>query len=809
MKNFIIKNLRVILFGLSIVITILVGSLVGIILVYQKGFPQIKKLEDLKPKVMTTVYDDSQTLIKEFAIEKRTIVKSSDIPKVLKNALIAAEDNEYYSHWGISFKGIARAIAGVLVNKNLGGGSTITMQLARNLFLYDRRRERSFSRKLNEILLAIQLEKRYSKDQILTFYCNFIPFGGSAYGVEAAANHYFGKSVSEINLAEAALLSAVPPSPNGRYHVFRQPKNCLDRRNYILKSMLELEYITKEQYEEAIKVELPKRPASFFKESIGDYFVEETRKYIEAKFGDNLLYQGGLKVYTTLNSEMQRWAEDSLREGLRKVDKRRGWRGVDKSLNLARRKLDVEKYQLESWPRLQLEEGKLVRGVILKVNDKRAIVRIKNFRGRLHAKEAKWTKNRLSKILKRGDVALFKVLKISGALKDYLKAAQANKKIDLTAREYELELGLEQEPEVLGAILVVENKTGEIKALVGGYSFDKRKWNNATQSKRQPGSTFKPIIYTAALENGYTPSRIIEDEYFSDFDLHTEELWEPQNYPPGFLGPLTLRRALEKSRNIISAKIVKDITPERVVRYGRRFGIESDLKAYMTISLGVFEVSLVEMVAAYTVFANLGVRVNPYFIRSIRDQNNIIEEGIPERKQVLERETAYVMNYLMQGVVQSGTGWRAKKLTAEYNVPIGGKTGTTDEFTNAWFIGFTPSITVGVWVGRDAAKDSLGRGETGGTAACPIFVDFMGKYLEKYPEPKEFRRPPSVIMVKVDKFTGKVWSEGCLHPHWEAFLPGTEPLEYCTEEDHDKIPDYYDGKESEEEVELQQKDEDG
>lgn len=798
MKAFIIKNLKVILFLLSIIMTILIGSLVGIILVYQKGFPhQIQNLEDLKPKIMTTVYDDQNNLIKEFAIEKRTIVKSSDIPQVLKDALIAGEDNEYYSHWGISFKGLARAILGVISHKNLGGGSTITMQLARNLFLYDRRMERSFSRKLNEILLAIQIEKKYSKEQILTFYCNKILFGGSAYGVEAASQYYFGKSVKEINLAEAALLSAVPPSPNGRYHVFKQPKNCRDRRNTILKRMLELGNITGKQYEEAIQVELPKKPADFFKESIGDYFIEESRKYIEEKYGDNLLYGGGFRVYTTLNSEMQKWAETALREGLRTVDKRRGWRGVDKSLNLDTRKLDIEKHQLESWEKLQLEENKLVKGVVLKVNNKRAIVKIKNYRGSLYAEDARWTKKSLTKILKKSDVALFKVLEISGALKEYLKAEKKDKKIDLTAQKYELKLGLEQEPEVLGAILVVDNKTGAIKAMVGGYSFAKSKWNNATQSKRQPGSTFKPIIYTAALENGYNPSRIIEDEYFSHFDVQIEELWEPQNYPIGFKGPLTFRRAFELSRNVVSAKIVNDLTPAKIVTYGKKFGIESELKPYMTISLGAFEVSLIEMVAAYTVFPNLGIRVKPFFIKTIRDQNNIIEENMPERKQVLEKETAYVMNNLMQGVVQSGTGVKARHLEA----PIGGKTGTTDEFTNAWFIGFSPSVTVGVWVGLDEAKDSLGRGETGGRAACPIFVSFMEKYLEKYPEPQQFRRPAGVVLVKIDKYTGKLWTEDCLHPFWEVYLPGTEPTEYCTEEDHEMIQDYYGKWEDEEDDE--------
>jgi len=787
MKQFIIKNLKVILVTLSIIVTILIGSLIGIILVYQKGFPQIKALEDIRPMVMTTVYDDQKNLIKEFAIEKRTIVKSSDIPEVLKNAIIAAEDNEYYAHWGISFRGLFRAISGVIFNVNRGGGSTITMQLARNLFLFDERSERTFTRKLKEILMAIQIEKKYSKDQILTFYCNKIPFGGSAYGVEAASQYYFGKSVKEINLAEAALLSTVPPSPNRIFNIFKNPQNCLRRRNSILAKMLELNFISQEQYKEAREVELPKKPSEYYKETFGDYFIEETRKYIETKFGDNLLYKGGLRVYTTLNSELQKWAEESLKEGLRALDKRRGWRIKEKLPNLKKQKKDLLTHEVRAWKKLQIEEGKIVKGVVLECNNKRAIVKIKDFRGELAAKEASWTRRSLGSILKEGDIALFRIEKITKELSQYLAQKEKNKKIDLTKPKYKMKLFLEQEPDVQGAILVVDNKTGAIKAMVGGYSFEKSKWNNATQAKRQPGSTFKPIIYTAALENGYSPARIIQDEYFSDFDVHTEELWEPENFPVGYMGPLTLRRAFEMSRNVISAKLVKDITPARIVEYGKRFGITSELKPYITISLGVFEVTLKEMVAAYTVFPNMGIRVEPFFIKSIRETNNIIEEIMPERKQVIERETAFVMNYMMQGVVKYGTGQRASKLEA----PIGGKTGTTDEFTNAWFIGFSPSVTVGVWVGLDSASESLGESETGGRAACPIFVSFMEKFLEKYPEPQQFRKPPGVIMVNIDKYTGKLFNEDCLYPFMEAFLPGTEPLEYCTEEDRSSIPDYY------------------
>lgn len=787
-KAFIAKHLKIILISLSLVITVLVGALTGIILVYQKGFPQIEALEDIQPKVMTVLHDDQGVPIKEFAIEKRTIVRRSDIPDILIQALVASEDNQFYSHWGINFKGTFRAILGVLTGKNYGGGSSITQQLALNLFL---NRERTFSRKFKEILMAIQIEKRYSKDQILTFYCNKIYLGASVYGVEEAARYYFGKSIKDINLAEAALIPTIMPSPNGKYSVFKQPQNCLRKRNYILKRMWELSFIKKEQYEEAIKLPLPKKPYEEEKEEIGNYFVEEVRKNLEAKFGDRRLYTGGLRVYTTLNSEMQKWGEKALREGLRKLDKRIGWRTSPKLFNFKTNYMDIEKDTIPSWKKLKIEEDSIVEGVVIEAGSRGARVRIDNVYGRMDARDARWTRRSVPRTLKQGDVALFRVSDIPKDLKNYL-ALEEDKRpqnIDLKDKKYWLKLKLEQEPEVEGALLVVNNKTGEIKAMVGGYSFDKSKWNNATQALRQTGSTIKPIVYTAALENGYTPATIIEDEYFSYFDKWTGELWEPRNHggSDDFLGPLTFRRAFEKSRNVVTARIAEYIQPQKIVEYARKFGITSELKPYMSISLGAFEVKLSEMVAAYTVFPNLGIRVKPYLVQKVVDHNDhVLEENYPDRKHVIDKETAFVMNYLMRGVIQSGTGWKARNLPAA----IGGKTGTTNDFTNAWFIGFSPTITVGVWVGYNEPK-SLGDEETGSRAALPVFIDFMEKYLEKYPEPNTFRKPSGVVWVMVDKYTGKLYTQSCLHPKREAFLTGTEPLEECREEYHEEITDYY------------------
>ncbi|NIM14403.1 MAG: PBP1A family penicillin-binding protein [Candidatus Aminicenantes bacterium] len=812
-KGFLEKHFKIVLLLLSTIITILIGALIGIILVYQKGFPQIERLEDIQPKITTIIHDDRGNPIKEFAIEKRTIIRRQDIPDVLERALIASEDNQFYSHWGINFRGTIRAVLGVILGKNLGGGSSITQQLALNLFLSrERTLTQKFKRKLKEILMAIQIEKRYTKDQILTFYCNKIYLGASVYGVAEAARYYFGKDIKDINLAEAALIPTIMPSPNGRYHVFNNPENCIKKRNYILKRMLELKFITQDQYKKAIAFPLPKKPFELEREEIGNYFVEEVRKRIEAKFGDTQLYTGGLRVYTTLNSDMQIWAEHALKEGLHRLDKRIGWRTKPGLFNLLDSNLDIQTHPLPSWKKLKIQKGDIVEGVVLTANNRHVLVRIDKYTGILDAEDAKWTRRRMRRILKKGDVALVKILDIPEPLAQYLQTQQQDQKennyynqettdnsektkkntpenINVLDKKYQLKLGLEQEPEVQGAILVVDNKTGEIKAMVGGYSFDKSKWNNATQALRQSGSTIKPLVYTAALENGFTPATLIEDEYFSYFDKWTGELWEPRNHGgiDDFLGPLTLRRAFEKSRNVVTARIAEYITPQKIVQYARKFGISSTLKPYMSISLGAFEVKLSEMVAAFTVFPNLGIRVKPFMIKKIMDYHgDVIEENYPDRKQVIDEETAFVMNYLMQGVVKWGTGWRARNL----DTPLGGKTGTTNEFTNAWFIGFTPSITVGVWVGFDEPR-TLGPEETGSRAAQPIFLTFMEKYLEKYTEPQGFRKPPGVVWVLIDKYTGKLVTPDCLHRFKEAFITGTEPLEYCTEEDHLMITDYY------------------
>ncbi len=765
MKQFILKHIRPILFGAGVVVTMLAGMLIGTILVYQKGFPQIKNLEDIQPVVMTTLYNDLNQPLREFAIEKRAILRENEISEHLQQAVIAAEDQEFYNHWGINFKGAMRASWGVVSGRRLGGGSSITQQLSRALFLTP---EISISRKLQEMLLAIQIERKYTKNQILTFYLNKIFLGGSVYGVEAASRHYFGKSAAEISLAEAALLAAIIPNPNGLFNMYRQPENCRRRRDMILKRLRQSGRINEEQLQQALKEAIPEKPFETERSVLADYFSEEVRKYLEAKYGDNLLYKGGLKVYTTLNSEMQQWAEEALQENLRNLDKRQGWRPNDRRLNLLESEQDLFEHRLPSWRNLRLEAGQIVEGVVLQVDARQAEIRIDAQRGILTAARARWTRRPLTTVCKKGDVILVRV-------------------ISFDKENGQLELGLEQEPEVEGAILVIENNSGKIKAMVGGYSFERSKFNRAFQALRQTGSTFKPIVYTAALEHGFSPATIIEDAPFSYLDPWTGDLWEPKNHKGDYVGPITLRMGLEQSRNVVTARIMQIITPEIGVRYAKQFGITADLKPFLSLSLGAFEVTLREMTAAFTVFANGGLRVNPYFVNSIRDlNNNIFEENFPEKKQVIDRETAYVMNYILQGVVKSGTAWRARNLPT----PLGGKTGTTNDFTDAWFIGFTPSLTIGVWIGHDQ-KRSLGIEETGSRAALPVFLSFMENYLAHHPESGAFTVPSTVIMVDIDKFTGKLLSSECLYPFREAFLPGSEPLQRCNEEEHFKFQKYF------------------
>lgn len=740
---------------------IIAGVTIGLILSYNRDLPRIEELERTHLSESTQVFADDGTLIGGFSIEKRIVVSSDKIPDVVKKAFVTAEDRDFYHHFGFSIPRIIKAIIiDIKKGKKVQGASTITQQLARMLFLT---REKTLKRKIRELLLAIQIERKYTKDQILNFYLNNIYLGHGIYGVEAASRFYFGKHVWELTPHEAATLAALPRSP-ARLSPYVAPERLLKRRNYILINMAKEGYITQEVAAKEVKaplgvVDIHKRES----QQIGAYFIEEVRKYIAEKYGSDVVYRGGLRVYTTLNINMEKAAEEALKEGLKELDKRQGWRRP--KINLLKKGIDLQKYEAEEW-KTGIYEGETYPAVVLSVERKKALVRVGNYTATLTLKDARWTRTgSLTRLFRKGDIIQVKVKK---------------------KEENNIKVSLDQIPIVEGAFIAIDHRTGEIKAMVGGYSFERSQFNRAMQAMRQTGSTIKPIVYSAALQSGWTPASIIIDEPVSFVDPWTGEVWEPKNYDEVYKGWVTLRRGLEESRNVVTAKLVAAITPEKVVEYAKKFGITSKLKPYLSIALGSFEVKLIEMTSAFTVFPNQGTRIEPYFIRKIEDRyGNILEVSRRKVHVVLPPETAFQMTYMLQGVVQRGTAWRARVLKR----PVGGKTGTTDEYTDAWFVGFSPSITAGVWVGFDVKK-TLGRDETGSRAALPVWIKFMEQYFKDRPVEK-FQVPPNIIFVKIDSYTGKLAMPFCLHTIDEAFVPGTEPKEFCSEEDHLHVLDYY------------------
>ncbi len=758
------RIINLILIIIGIVIASSLGVLLGVFISYQKGLPKIKNLEDIKPSVISEVYSDDGRVIGRYYLEKRIILSSKEIPQVVKNAFIAVEDSRFYKHWGVDFYRIIGAIIRNLKHKRIvQGASTITMQLARSLFLTQ---ERTLRRKIQETLLALQIEREYTKEQIITYYLNQIYLGYGNYGIEAASEYYFGKRAKDLSIDEAALLAGINSSV-GRYSPIKHPDRALKRRNYAIKRMYEEGFISKKEYLENIKKPLNiVKKDSYSSNDYIAYFIEEVRKYISKNYGNKVLYQSGLKVYTTVNIEYQKIAYKAVRAGLRAHDKRKGWR-KDKENILSEGK-DINTFKLKEWKQLP-KKDLITKALVLKVTKNKAELKIGDYRGTLNLKNAQWTKKHsLRLLIKRGDIIEVKIL-------------------DINENKKELNVALEQEPLTEGALLAINPHTGEIKAMIGGYSFKRSEFNNAVQAKRQPGSTIKPIIYSAALSNGYTPASTFIDEPVTFNNKWTGfQDWSPLNFDEQYRGLCTLRRGLEESRNVITAKLLEAITPELAIQYARRFGITSKLEPYLSLSLGTLEVSLLEMTSAFSVFPNGGIRIKPYFIKKIIDMDgNILFENKMEVNEVISPQVAYQMCSLLNGVVLRGTAKKARVL----NRTLGGKTGTTDDFTDAWFIGFSPSITVGVWVGY-SIKKSLGYYETGARAALPIWMDFMKEALKDKPDEK-FQVPPNINFVRIDYMTGLLATPICEYVINEAFISGTEPQRFCTEEDHLMVNDYY------------------
>jgi len=636
-----------------ILTAVLIGGTAGFMIFSVWDLPEVKTLEEYKPSITSRVYSDNNKLLAEFFMENRTPVVLTDVPEDLIQALIATEDTRFYSHRGIDLRGIARALyRNVRAKKVLEGGSTLTQQLAKVLFLTP---ERSYARKLKEMALALKIEQRYTKREILTLYLNQMYFGSGAYGVEAASQIYFGKKVKDLDTAECALLAGLPRSPK-YYSPFKSPENARNRRAYVLNRMVATRILTPAQAEEAKKAPLPLQPA-LKTGGPAPYFVEYVRQKVEERFGSSILYSGGLNIYTSINDELQNDAEQAVRSGLPRIEARHG---------------------------------------------------------------------------KKGSSPL-----------------QA-------------------------ALIAIDPASGHIRAMVGGRDFSQSQFNRAWQAQRQPGSAFKPLIYAAALDRGFGAADILDDSPLT-IKVDNKKTWTPENFTRTYEGPVTMRKALAQSLNIPTVRLLEKIGVDSAILYAKKLGIKSPLTPYPALALGSSDVTLLELTSAYTVFDNHGIRVGPVSILSITDSTGRVlfaNDALPE--QVIKPETAYLITNLLKGVIERGTAWKARELGR----PAAGKTGTTNDFRDAWFMGYTPGLVAGVWVGYDDHR-SIGPRETGARTALPIWLDFM-KTLDNR-EKEDFTVPDGILFKQIDPRTGLLSTENCKQSFREAFMPGTEPRKFCDE----------------------------
>jgi penicillin-binding protein 1A len=741
--------------------------------------PDYTILKDYQPPVTTRVHAADGTLLAEYARERRLFQPIETIPQMLIQAFLSAEDKDFYKHGGIDFAGVIRAVRDNVLAKVEGdsgplvGASTITQQVAKNFLLSF---DQTWDRKIQEAILALRIESTFSKDKILELYLNEIflgSVGGQTYGVAAAALNYFDKALYELTLAEAAYLAALPKAPSN-YHPFRYPKAAIERRNWVLDRMQENGHITAQEAA-AAKAEnltvVPRQTGTRLYSA--EYFTEEVRRQLQGLFGEDQLYGGGLSVRTTLDPKLQEFARKALMKGLIDYDQKEGFRGPVASVDVStdwgvavheiKPLSDVPEWTLAVVLEMQSNEAKIGLRPGSDVQGKPQSDRVI---GTLAGPDIKWVSQKLSALLKVGDVVY--VSPVSGKEGHYT---------------------LQQVPELEGAIVAMDPRTGRVLALVGGFSFAESEFNRATQALRQPGSSFKPIVYSAALDNGYTPASVVLDAPIEVVNSDGS-VWRPENYAQEFYGPQTLRRGIERSRNVMTVRLAKDIGMPLVAEYAQMFGIYDRLQPLLAMALGAGETTDLRMTAAYATIANGGRRITPTLIDRIQDRygNTVYRHDericdgcaaqtwsrqpepliIDNREQVLDPMTAYQITSMMEGVVQRGTGTGAKRL----NRPVAGKTGTSNDYKDAWFIGFTPELAVGVYVGFDRPRN-MGRQATGGELAVPIFADFMANALEGKP-PTPFNMPAGMAQVWIDPATG-VKAMGGEAAIYEAFKPGTGP----------------------------------
>ena len=770
----------------TIVFLVGVAGAAGLFWHFSKDLPDYSQLQNYEPPVMTRIHAADGSLLAEYARERRLYLPIQAIPKLVTNAFVSAEDKNFYEHGGLDYGGIARAAffyaENYGSNRRPQGASTITQQVAKNFLLTN---EVSFQRKIKEALLALRIERTYSKDKILELYLNEIYLGMGAYGIAAASLLYFDKSVHELSIAEAAYLAGLPKAPNN-YNPFRQRERAIERRNYVIDRMVEDEYITAQEGEKAKKEPLtvtPRPTGAHVYEA--EYFAEEVRREIYERYGEKKLYEGGLSVRTTLDPKFQEIARKALMDGLVRYDEGDGWHGpvtkIDISGDWGSKLAEVKSLaDISPWRM----------AVVLEIGDQSARIGIQPPRepggnvsrerqvGILPLEGVKWALKadrksgpRINQILQSGDVI-------------YVEPVAQD------STQYRLR----QLPEASGAMVVMDPNTGRVLALVGGFSYDQSQFNRATQALRQPGSSFKPLVYAAALDNGYTPSTVVMDapiEIDQGAGLGT---WRPENYEQKFYGPQTLRFGIEHSRNVMTVRLAQDIGMPLIAEYAKRFGVYDDLPPYLSFALGAGETTVLKMATAYSMFDNGGRRIKPTLIDRIQDryghtiyrhderecrgcdadkwQGQAEPVLIDHRERVLDPLTAYQITSMLEGVVQRGTGTALKEL----GKPVAGKTGTTNDEKDAWFIGYTPDLVAGVYIGYDKPRHlHLPTGATGGHLAAAVVRDFLKQATAGKPG-VPFLPPAGIKLVRIDARTGLRAGPGTTgNVIFEAFKPGTAP----------------------------------
>ena len=689
-------------FTFLLLCSIAFGAAIGLLFVYTSDLPEIHALEDYRPNVVTELYADDGQSIGTFALQRRILLSYAQIPKVLKDAILTTEDQHFEEHWGVDIPRVLEAAYRDITSRRMAeGASTLTMQLGGGLFL--NRSDRSLRRKIQETLLALQIERHYTKDQIFTMYCNQIYLGSGNYGFEAASEYYFSRPVGQLTLPEAATLAAIIRGPI--YAPVNHPDRALARRNLVLSLMERDHKITAAQGAAARKEPLGLH-ISPLRNDLAPYFVEDVREYLEHTYGTAAVHEQGLRVYTSLNANMQKAADQAVCDGLHSYDRRHGWRG--NLPNILQNNLgSLDKYQNEEW-RNSLQKGDYVTGLVTVVQPTFATIKIGQYRAMLTPADFSWTGRKApAQLLKVGDLVNVSIKEVAGN----------------TVR-----VQLEQQPAAQAALLAIDNPTGEIKAMVGGYSFDESKFNRATQALRQTGSSFKVYVYADALEQGISPFDTVVDEPVTYRSGGHD--YSPHNYDNKFEGRITYRRALADSRNVPAVRLLDHVGIQNVIALARKFGITSPLPPYLPLALGASDLTLMEHTSAFTVFPDDGIHIEPHYIRRVTSYDGaILEEPRPQVTDVVPPEVARTMVAMLEEVVQFGTGVRAKELGR----PSAGKTGTTNDFTDAWYIGFTPQLTAGVWVGNDDKRISLGKKETGARAALPIWLEFMQQAVQGTP----------------------------------------------------------------------------